>query len=67
MGLPIQGNPRMIKYLDRQVGKDKPSKAMTKVAAAIKVTLEFMAGAGPLFSYLFGFGFSNLWPMIEAM
>jgi hypothetical protein len=33
----------------------------------MKAVLEFLAGAGPTLNFLFGFGMSNLWPMLEGI
>jgi hypothetical protein len=37
------------------------------VAAALKAVLEVLAGGGPIFQFLLGFGSSNMWPLIEGL
>ena len=40
---------------------------MSKVADVLKIVLVILVGAGPVFKFLFGFGLSNLWPMVEGL
>jgi hypothetical protein len=40
---------------------------MESVAEILEELIEFLVGGSALASFLFGFGLSNLWPMIEGM
>jgi hypothetical protein len=53
--------------LRRQKMNDTTTDSMESTAATMKAVLEFLATGGPVLNFLFGFGTSNLWPMIEGM
>jgi hypothetical protein len=53
--------------LSKQVGKDTTTESFEVTAETLKAVLEFLATGGPVLNFLFGFGTSNLWPMIEGM
>jgi hypothetical protein len=55
------------KPLKRQKPNDSATAALTKAAKAMKAVLEVLAGAGPIFNFLFGFAMSNIQSMVEGM
>ena len=50
-----------------QLGDDGGTKLMGEVTYGIKAILEFLTGSGPVLNFIFGFGMSNLGPLLEGI
>ena len=67
LGKDLDEKPKLMIRLRQQKVENKATKVAAQTADTLKAVLEFLAAGGPILSFLFGAGTSQLWPMIEGM